>query len=83
MLFLFGLSGGVVARIHVSPLPLLLGCGLLLGAGLVTRRITQRVVPRPHVVDTRDIGREAALVGLVITMLAAIALVAAGLFDYN
>jgi hypothetical protein len=34
-------------------------------------------------VDTRDIGREAALVGLVITMLAAIALIAAGLFVYN
>ena len=85
MLFLFGLSDsrGVVARIHVSPLPLLLGCGLLLGAGLLTRRMTQRVVQRPHVVDTRDIGREAALVGLVITMLAAIALIAAGLFVYN
>jgi hypothetical protein len=82
---LFGLSdsGGVVARIHVSPLPLLLGCGLLVGAGLLTRRMTQRVVPRPNVVDAGAVGREAALVGLVITMLAAIALIAAGLFDYD
>jgi hypothetical protein len=85
MLFLFGLSDsrGVVARIHVSPLPLLLGCGLLLGAGLLTRRMTQRFVPRPHVVDTGDIGREAALVALVLTMLGAVALIGVGLFEYS
>jgi hypothetical protein len=86
MRILFGVtdSAGVVARVHVSPLPLLLGCGLLVGAGLLTRRTAQRVVQRPsHAADSTDIGREAALIILVFLLLAAIALIAAGLFEYS
>ena len=86
MRILFGLtdSVGVVARLHVSPLLLTLGCGLLVVAGMITRRTAQRAVQRPsQVVDTRDIGREAALIFLVFIMLAAVALISAGLFDYN
>lgn len=83
---LFGLtdSAGVVVRLHVTPLLLLLGCGLLVVAGVITRRTAQRAAQRPsHVVDSSDIGREAALVILVFIMLAAIALISAGLFDYS
>jgi hypothetical protein len=83
---LFGLtdSVGVVARLHVSPLLVLLGCGLLTVAGVTTRRMAQRAAQRPsHVVDSSDIRREATLVILVFIMLAAIALISAGLFDYN
>lgn len=82
--FAFSDSGGVVSRLHVSPIPLLVGCGLLAVAGLLTRRMAQRVAQRPlHAVDTRDVVRQAALVGLVFTMLVAIALIAAGLFEYR
>ena len=86
MRILFALtdSVGVVARLHVSPLPLVLGCGLLVVAGVITRRTARQAAQRPsRVVDTRDIGREAALILLVFTMLAAIALISAGLFEYN
>jgi hypothetical protein len=46
--------------------------------------MAQRAEQRPtNAADTSDLGREAALIGLVFTMLAAIALIAAGLFEYR
>jgi len=86
MSFLCALSaaGGVVTRFHLSPLPFAVGCGLLVLAASATRRIARRTAQRPaNVADTRDLGREAALIGLVLTMLAAISLIAAGLFEYT
>lgn len=84
VLFALSASGGVVTRFHLSPLPLVVGCGLLVLAAATTRRIAQRAVQRPtNIVDTGDLGREAALVGLVLVMLAAVALIAAGLFEYS
>jgi hypothetical protein len=84
ILFALSASGGVVTRFHLSPLPLAVGCGLLVLAASATRRLAQRAAERPmNAADTGDVGREAALIGLVLAMLAAIALIAAGLFEYS
>jgi len=83
---LYALSdlGGVITGTHVSPLPLLAGCSLLIVAVLLIRPVANRVAHRTsNVVDAGDLRREAALVGLVIMMLAAVTLIAASLFEYR
>lgn len=68
----------------MSPVSFLAGCALLAVALLLTRRVAYRVAHRTsNVVDIWDIVREVSLIGLVCTMLAAVALIAAGLFEYR
>jgi hypothetical protein len=68
----------------MSPVPFLAGCALLVVALLLTRRVAYRVAHRTsNVVGIWDIVREVSLIGLVCTMLAAVALIAAGLFEYR
>ena len=73
-----------MSRVDVSPVQLLAGCALLTVAVLLTRSVAYRVAHRTsNVVDIWDMVRQAALIGLVCTMLAALALIAAGLFEYR
>lgn len=68
----------------MSPVSFLAGCALLAVALLLTRRVAYQVAHRTsNVVDIWDIVREVSLIGLVCTMLAAVALIAAGLFEYR
>ncbi|MEX1133934.1 MAG: hypothetical protein WED83_03710 [Acidimicrobiia bacterium] len=73
-----------MSRVEMSPVSFLAGCALLAVALLLTRRVAYQVAHRTsNVVDIWDIVREVSLIGLVCTMLAAVALIAAGLFEYR
>lgn len=71
---------GVVSGLRLAPRMLLTGCGLITVAVLATRKLARRV--------TNDVGAdslllEAALIGLVLTILAGVTAVAAGVFEYS
>jgi NAD(P)H-hydrate repair Nnr-like enzyme with NAD(P)H-hydrate dehydratase domain len=77
-------SGGVVSGVEVSPIRLALGCILLAAAVMLTKRVASRVANRAsRAVEAGDLLREAAMVGLVISMLAGTALIGWGLFEYR
>ena len=77
-------SGGVVSGVELSPIRLALGCFLLTVAVMLTKRVASRIANRvSRVVEAGDLLREAAIVGLVVSMLAGVALIGWGLFEYR
>lgn len=76
----FSEPAGVVSGLRLEPRLLIVGCGLLALALLAARTLARRVYDGE---GTHHLLLEGALIGLVVAILAALSLLAAGLFEYE